>query len=301
MRPSGYGMPFGLGLVVAIAGLLVGAAPAEADTPSPAPSFKLPKHDNTLRDGRVARGNRNILAAWFSEPTRGYARHALGGEVEPKMLVVSTAKRLILRFKLPKHSVFEDREPRIVDVDGDGLDEVLVVRSYFTKGSAVAIIGVKGATLSIVAETEPTGMPFQWVNPAGVGDFDGDGKRDIAVVRRPHRLGELDIYTLKGRRLERIMTVPDVSNHALGKRDQRLSLVRDFNGDGIVDLAIPSFDRHVLQVLSFKDRRVNEIASYILPARASGNFRIVKRRRREMMAIGIGGGRYHYIPVPSID
>ena len=114
--------------------------------------------------------------------TASGGHRALGGDVEPTMLVVSTAKRLILRHQLPKGSVFEDREPRIVDVDGDGRDEVLVVRSYMTKGSSIAIIAIRGATLSIVAETPPTGTPFQWVNPAGVGDFDGDGKRDIAAL-----------------------------------------------------------------------------------------------------------------------
>ncbi|MFM1813961.1 MAG: hypothetical protein RLZ98_656 [Pseudomonadota bacterium] len=267
-----------------------GASQSQADD-----GFKLPVYDNPLHEGRLMRGSRNIRAAWFSDPMTDYAHHALGGEAEPRTLVVSTDKRVVLRLTLPADSVFEDREPRIVDVDGDGTDEIVVIRSYITKGSVLAIAAVGQTGLGIVAETEPSGMPFEWLNPAGFGDFDGDGKPDIAVVRRPHDLGQLEIYTLRGRRLERILTVDDVSNHRQGNRDTHLSLVQDFDGDGVVDLAIPTFDRHILQILSFKGRRVRDLDRIYLNARASENFSFVTRRGQEMMAIGIGGGRKQYV------
>ena len=286
-----------LALVLA-AGCLTfhGVHPADAQTAAVV-EFKTPVHDNPLPDGRLMRGTRNILAAWYSDPTRNYAHHVLGGNAEPTSLVVSTNKRVVLKLKLPPDSVFEDREPRIVDIDGDGLDEIIAIRSYITKGSVLAIIAIRPTGLTIVAETEPPGMPFQWLCPAGVGDFDGDGNTDIALVRRPHDLGNLEIYTLKGTRLIHMMTIDDVSNHARGKRDTHLSLVRDFNGDGVVDLAIPSFDRHILQVLSFKGRRVIELDRHYLKARASRNFSFTTRRRKPVMAIGIGGTRKQYIPL----
>lgn len=259
--------------------------------------FKIPVHDNPLSTGRLALGNGNIRAAWFSDPERDYAHHALGGEEEPRTLVVSTDQRVVVRLTLPDMSVFEDRQPRIVDVDGDGLDEIVVIRSYMTRGSTLAIVALTAAGLSIVAETEPSGVPFEWLNPAGVGDFDGDGKRDIAVVRRPHDVGQLEIYTLSGFRLEKILTIDDVSNHALGKPDTRLSLVRDFDGDGADDLAIPTFDRHMLQILSFKDRKIRELNRYYLPARASEDFSFGKRRGVPVLVIGLVAGRKHYIRI----
>lgn len=260
--------------------------------------FKTPDYDNPLSAGRLVTGSRNIRAAWFSDPVRTVGHSVLGGEEEASSLVVSTDKRVVLKLGLPMDSVFADREPRIVDIDGDGLDEIIVIRSYRSKGAVLAVVALRPAGLTIIAETEPQGLANTWINPAGVGDFDGDGLPDIALVRQPHDLGELEIYTLKGTRLERIVTAGDVSNHAVGKPDTLLSLVRDFDGDGAMDLAIPTRDRRMLQILTFKGRHVGELARYTLPARASENFAFTMRRGGEVMAIGVGGGRKHYIKLP---
>ncbi len=253
--------------------------------------FRRPKVDRPLPDGLLARGPRNVAAAWFSGPTDRYRHFALGAEHEAEILVVSTADRKIFRLQLPADSVFEDREPRLADVDGDGLDEVIVVRSYLKTGAALAIVAVRADGLSIIAETPPIGAPFKWLNPAGVADFDGDGRPDIALVRMPHLVGELEIWTLDNGKLVRIITENDVSNHAIGSHHFRLSAVADFDGDGISDLAIPSFDRRSLRILSVRDRRVREIDRIALPAIAAENFTVEMSSERPAVRVGLNGGR----------
>ena len=39
-------------------------------------------------------------------------------------------------------NVFEDLPPRLADVDGDGLDEIILVRASFSEGAAVSIYRV---------------------------------------------------------------------------------------------------------------------------------------------------------------
>ena len=75
--------------------------------------FKRPRRDNPLRGGDLSRGTTNIAAAWFSGPTNRY-RHSpfgIGADQHPTLLTVSTTGSRVMRFELPKDSVFEDRTP----------------------------------------------------------------------------------------------------------------------------------------------------------------------------------------------
>ena len=95
--------------------------------------------------------------------------------------------------RLPADAVFEDIEPRIVKIDG--AERIILVKSYLDRGSALAVIDPVSAT--IVAETPPIGRPHAWLNPAGVADFHGDGATEIAFVRQPHVLGNLELWSLR--------------------------------------------------------------------------------------------------------
>jgi hypothetical protein len=260
--------------------------------PEPADGrFRKPRNDVAFPGGKLVRGGRNISAAWFSGPVKRYHHQALGGDSEPETLTVSTADRRVFRLTLPADSVFEDRMPRLADVDGDGTDEVIVVRAYLKEGAALAIAAIRGPELKIIAETPPIGRPFRWLNPAGIGDFDGDGKPDIALVRTPHIAGELQIWTLVGGKLEQAYVTDDVSNHVAGSAHLALSAVADFNGDGIADLAVPSFNRRALRFFTAKGKRLREFASVPLDGAAAEDFRIVTKGGKPAVQVGFAGGR----------
>lgn len=252
--------------------------------------FKRPRHDSPLRDGKIARGDRDIVAAWFSDPTQRYRHFALGAEHEPASLVVSMKDRRTYKMVLPDDSVFEDREPRIVDIDGQ--DMVVAVRSYLKTGAALALIAVvpeKG--LKIIAETPPIGRPFRWLNPAGIADFDGDGVLDIALVRTPHIEGELQLWTARNGALVQTQALDDVCNHALRSPHLKLHAIADFNGDGVADLAIPSQNRRSLRFLSFRGGRITEFSRFELPAVAAEDFSVVTRAGRPAVVVGFSAGR----------
>ncbi len=250
---------------------------------------------NALPDLRITRGSRDIAQVWLGDPTKRYKHFVLGADYEAASLFVRAAgSREIIKLTLPQSSVFEDREPRLADLDGDGRDEIVLVQSFLTGGAALAVYGLRNGALSKIAQTPDMGHPFGWLNPAGIADFDGDGRKEILFVRKPHVLGRLEMWRLQAGKLRRIMSVSDTSNHIVGTKQIRLWAIADFDGDGVSDLAIPSFDRRAVRFLGFKGGRMREIARKILPARAKaqGDFKLLRVPGGPAVRVGLTNGGY---------
>ncbi len=239
-----------------------------------APRQPLP--ENALPDGRVVTGTHGIARVWFASPTQRYDHNILGDAIEAGSLMIVTADGKTDTVALGDDAVFEDLTPRLADLDGDGRDEIVVIKSYLARGSAIAVIAPRKGHYQIVAETPPLGGPRRWENPAGIGDFNGDGKTDIAVVRQPHAVGTLELWTYANGRLQRGASLDDFSNHVAGSRALGMSAVADFDGDGTPDLAIPSFDRSRLRIVTFKPV-AQDIANIKLPSDARTNIGVIAR------------------------
>ncbi|MDA1100087.1 MAG: FG-GAP-like repeat-containing protein [Proteobacteria bacterium] len=228
------------------------------------------RRPDMLPDGIVTLGQRNITAAWLTGPTRRYDHGVLGDAVEASGLRVQNRAGQTLSFTLSAESVFEDRQVRLADLNGDGGDELLVVRSYLNAGAALAVLrpGVNG--LAVVAETAPIGLPHRWLNPAAVADFDGDGRVEIAVVVTPHIGGVLKLYELRQNRLrlERLheeWSANGFSNHVSGSRIQAMAAVVDW-GEGPV-LHLPNAQRNGLRQVYFADGgyQIHNLANHQWP------------------------------------
>ena len=245
--------------------------------------------DRALPDGSVTAGEHDIARAWLSDPTDRYDHGVLGDKIEAATVTLETQDGKRFDVSLKNDAVFEDLRPRIADLDGDGRDEAVVVKSYLKRGAALAVIAWRKNRYEIVAETPPSGAPNMWLAPAAIADFLGDGQMAVAIVRQPHMVGQLELWSLRDGHLVKTGDMPDFSNHAIGSRAIGMSVAADFDGDGVIDLALPSLDRMRLRIVSFHPQP-REIASIALPAMAATDLGLVASEGTPLIVLGLSDG-----------
>jgi hypothetical protein len=230
--------------------------------------------DDALPDGRPAFGGGRIAEAWLIAPTERYDHGVLGDAVEAGGLLVRLKDGGERQLLLPETQVFEDLEPRLADLDRDGEDEVLVVRSSLDAGAVLTVYGLVDDELKLIAEG-PNHLPLhRWLNPIGVADFDGDGTVEVAYVETPHIGGILRILSLQDGRLVEEASWAGFSNHEIGSRELRLSAILDFDEDGYPEIFLPSARRRSLRIRRYQDGEITLLGRDFYDAQIVGNFRL---------------------------
>jgi VCBS repeat protein len=178
-----------------------------------------------------------IWGAWFDGPTERYGHGVLGDGIEATILSAYSAFSANLcqtvSVVLDRDHVFEDVAPRLADLDGDGVNEIIVVRSHRRLGAQLAIYGDArdGSSLRLIATTPYIGQANRWLAPIGAADLDGDGRVEIAYIDRPHLARILRIWRFVpdgqgGGELEELASMGGLTNHRIGE---------DFISGGIRD------------------------------------------------------------------
>jgi hypothetical protein len=158
------------------------------------------------------------LRADLTQPTDRYDHAVLGDALEwGGLRLTLSSPRQIIDITLPDSRVFEDIETRVDDFNGDGCLEVMVVETDVNRGASLALYDETGKR----AATRFIGQTHRWLAPAGWGDFDGDGRTEIAYVDRPHLARELVFLRYSGTDLTEIARIPGFTNHQIG--DQTIS------------------------------------------------------------------------------
>lgn len=224
------------------------------------PSRELKGQKDGLLDSEVS-SSKTIKAAWLTGSTRRYRHGVLGDDTEASGFSVIDRKGKRYDFKLDNESVFEDRKVRIADLNNDGKEEFIVVRSYLNSGAALSVYGVRNEKLVLVAETSSIGTPNRWLNPAVVADVDNDGKLEIAYVQTPHIGGILHVLNLVNDKLIYKYKTYQNSNHGIGSRVQELAAAVDWNADGVPEIVLPNASRTAMKVVSYTSREPKELES----------------------------------------
>ncbi|WP_428524463.1 hypothetical protein [Roseibium sp.] len=220
-----------------------------------------------LPDGDVAklRHNGTTYAAWYGTPTDRYGHAILGDGIEGGSLHLKVGGN-DYTVTLPHDQVFEDRTPRIVDLNGDGKPEIVTIRAFLSAGASVAVFGLRADELVEVASSRPIGRTNRWLNIAGIADYLGTGQKQIAFVETPHIGGTLQIARWQGNKLELAYALRGFSNHKIGAREQNLSATVKADAQALPFIILPSNNRRVLHMVGYKDGEFRSLGQNALTA-----------------------------------
>jgi hypothetical protein len=198
-------------------------------------------------------GKSDIAWAWLGSPTARYPHSSMGSPVHAGSLHVLGRNGILASFQLPLQRVFEDLEPRLVDLDADGRDEIVVIEADVERGAALVAYGMPaaGQILEERARSSYVGFPFRWMNPVGFADFDGNGKLDLASIITPHIGGTLTLYHYAPPRIEPYAKVADVSNHQMGDANLQMHAILRLPGQRPT-VIVPDMSRRALHALRWE-------------------------------------------------
>ncbi|WP_019954126.1 FG-GAP repeat domain-containing protein [Yoonia vestfoldensis] len=165
----------------------------------------------------------SISDARLTGPTDRYPHGVLGDPSEHDTLQVTLSDGTRLSARWPAPMVFEDTSPRVVDLNGDGAPEVIVVQSHENLGAQMAVWGLRDGALVPLVAGPHIGTRFRWMAVAGAADLDGDGAMEAAYVDRPHLARELVVVRVRQEggawSLREIARTPGLTNHRIGETD----------------------------------------------------------------------------------
>jgi hypothetical protein len=242
------------------------------------------------------------LKVFLASPRADYPHGALGDAVEAGTLVIEERRPVapaagvqkvpvtVTRLEAGSDAVYEDLEPRLADLDGDGVPEILVVRSTKAGGAALVVVGKRGDTWGVVAETPAIGTPNRWLAPGPVADLDRDGRPEIVLVRTPHLEGRLQVWRFENGALRLQHEAAGYTNHALGSTALDNAAAADLDGDGTPEIVVPTLDRGSLAILSARGG-LKERERIALPAKAARGLAVLGMGRAARIVVALEDGR----------
>jgi hypothetical protein len=200
---------------------------------------------NGLPDARILVDERQRLLL-LTDPTGRYDHGVLGDDIEAGSITLVETQpvpKVVQKIIIEPPSVIEGIAPMWVDITGDGMREIIVTRSDVNQGAQTVVFDEDGGE---VATGPAIGRGYRWRNQLAVASFGPHGELEFVDVLTPHIGGVVEFFRLSGGFLDLVAQQPGFTSHVIGTRNLDMALAGDFDGDGYVEVLLPTQDRSVL-------------------------------------------------------
>ena len=208
-----------------------------------------------LPDTRVAQVSPEKVLV-LAEPTNRFPHSALGDNLEATAVVVVTVGvNEVETIYRSGDDVIESIAPLLADVDGDGIDDVVLTVSNDSESWLVVASSTGGG---VVAISDPVDRLLGWRHLVAVGPLGPARQTEIAEVLYPDAQGSVRFLSLSGGRLEVVATRTGYRSHEFGARNLEQAVAADVDRDNFVELIVPTLDRqHIAGVRHGPDGAVD--------------------------------------------
>ena len=176
----------------------------------------------------------------LAEPTTRYDHGVLGDGIEAAAIIMVDTKpepEVVLNLPISEPAVVEGIAPLWADLNGDGEREIIVTQSDIEQGAQIVVYDQTGNQLA----TGPAiGRSYRWRHQIAVAPFGPGGEIELVDVLTPHIGGVVEFYRLEGDQLRIVAQVPGFTSHRIGTPNLDMALAGDVDGDGTVEVLLPT-------------------------------------------------------------
>ena len=239
-----------------------------------------------LPDARIVMDeDRRLLV--LTGPTDRYPHGVLGDRIEATAItLVETAPTLreVLKIPVPDGFVIEGIAPIWADIDGVPGREIITTLSNARQGAQVVVFDESG---NRVASGPAVGRGSRWRHQIASGAFGPEGEIEIVDVLTPHIGGVVEFYRRQGEELTIVAQVAGYTSHIIGSRNLDMAAAGDFDGDGRIEILLPSQSRTELGAV--RRTRTGAEVAWTVPVggRVATNLAAV-RLSDGTLAVGLG-------------
>jgi len=241
---------------------------------------------NAIPDARILVDDRERLLV-LSDGTSHYDHGVLGDKIEATSITLVKTNpeiQVLQKIFIPPGKVVEGISPIWTDLTGDATREIIVTLSDQNQGAQIAIFEESGNLLAL----GPTiGQGYRWRHQIAVAPFGQNGELELVAVRTPHIGGIVEFYQLQ----ENDLTISDqydgFTSHIIGSRNLDMAAAGDFDGDGIVELLLPSQSLTTLGGIERVSSGVNQDWTLDIDGKMNTNLGVVTLKNDQIL-IGVG-------------
>lgn len=224
----------------------------------------------------------------LADATGRYDHAVLGDGIEAgSVAVVDVGDGVTVerRIDVPGRAVVEGLSPLLAGVTGDGRREVLVTESGDGGGARLAAYRPDGTRVA-TSRTLTAG----WRHQLAVAPFGPDDVPEIAAVRKPHVDHRLQFFRREGDDLAVVAGASGYQSHTIGSRNLDGALAGDLDGDGDLEVLVPTTERDELAAVRRTADGAEAAWSVPMDGRLSTNVGAVAVDGRVTVAAGTASG-----------
>jgi hypothetical protein len=236
---------------------------------------------DALPDSQILHdGQERVLL--YSGRTTSYKHGILGDIIEASRITIIDADemKLIQEIKLNPPDVFEGLFPIWIDIDQDNMREIITTVSNPISGARLVLYDDTG---EVLMEGPPVGTGRRWRHQLAYAPFQSNGEFEIVDVLTPHIGGSVEFYSFETNSLKISASIPGYSTHSIGSRNLDMAMAGDFDGDGGVELLVPSQDFGEIAAIKHVENYALNIWHLSLDGKLSTNIAAIKNSKNRIV------------------